>query len=82
MPLIIAKLLVNLQRQPTSGWGLPSQLPRFALDTTQPAHDCGAANWIVLRVVKRKHSGVVKTLLRQDGHSQLRRPLETLTKER
>lgn len=49
LPLVIAQLLVNLQRQPISGWGLPSQLPRCAPDTTQPAHDCGAAQSLASR---------------------------------
>lgn len=47
MPLIIAKLLMNLQRQPVSGWGLPSQLPRFTLDTTRTVQGCRAADWVI-----------------------------------
>lgn len=37
LPLVIAKLLVNLQRQLISGWGLPSQLPGLTLDPTHVA---------------------------------------------
>lgn len=67
LPLVIAKLLVNLQRQPISGWGLPSQLPRLTLDSTWPAHSCRAANWVIHQEAQEKtlHSGLMKTSLGQ-----------------